>query len=86
MMVNIQAHKLDHRLKDYKGAMREPNMKETKFKCSVCMDEFDKGWSEEEAIKEMADNFDDVSKEECALVCDDCYLRFMEWYNRNNNK
>lgn len=32
-------------------------MSDNTFKCAVCEGVFEKGWSEEEAIKEMQDNF-----------------------------
>lgn len=44
------------------------------YKCSACGGTFEKGWSDEEAKKELADKFD-VPVEECAIVCDDCYKK-----------
>lgn len=45
-----------------------------KYKCAVCEEEFDKGWTGEEAEAELAENFG-VPKEECDMVCDDCYKK-----------
>lgn len=47
------------------------------FKCSNCLEEFDAGWSDEEASVEFAQQFphDDISN--AALVCDDCYNEIM---------
>lgn len=42
------------------------------YKCSVCGETYDKGWSDEEAEAELAENFG-VPKEDCDIVCDDCY-------------
>lgn len=47
--------------------------------CAVCKGEFEKGWSDEEALKEKNENFGNIkgfSKiEDCDLVCDDCYKK-----------
>lgn len=44
----------------------------TQFTCAACGGTFDQGWSEEEAEAELANTFA-LPKEECVLVCDDCY-------------
>lgn len=44
------------------------------FTCSLCDQTFEKGWSDEEAEKELKENFN-VPKEKCKIVCDDCYKR-----------
>jgi hypothetical protein len=43
------------------------------FTCAYCGGEFDKGWSHEEALAELKENFGDIPVEECAEVCDDCW-------------
>lgn len=43
--------------------------------CSVCGGEFEADWSEEEAEQELKENFPGLSKNDCDLVCDDCYKK-----------
>jgi Fe2+ or Zn2+ uptake regulation protein len=48
--------------------------------CEECQGVFEKGWSEEEAREEAAENFPGLDIDNCmeaALVCDDCYRRIM---------
>lgn len=44
------------------------------YKCAVCQGTFEKGWSEEEALEELKENFN-MPVEECDVVCDDCYRK-----------
>ncbi len=44
------------------------------YTCAYCKGVFDKGWTDEEALAELADEFA-VSVECCDVVCDDCYKR-----------
>lgn len=53
------------------------------FICDLCGKEFEKTWSDEEAIREAQENFGDVDMQAHAVVCDDCYKEFMEWYKEN---
>ena len=49
-------------------------MKANEYKCAICGGIFEKGWTDEEAIKEMKDNFGkEMTVDDCGLVCDDCY-------------
>lgn len=43
------------------------------YKCCMCDKVFEKGWSDEEALKESKNNFGDVLEDELEVVCDDCY-------------
>ena len=46
------------------------------YKCTICGGEFEAGWSEEEALAEMKDNFgEDTAKEQCEVFCDDCFKK-----------
>jgi hypothetical protein len=45
------------------------------YRCDACGGVFDKGWTEEEALAELAEVFLGFDKEECAVVCDDCYKK-----------
>jgi DNA-directed RNA polymerase subunit RPC12/RpoP len=48
------------------------------YKCSVCKNEYEKGWDDIEAEKEMKDNFgQSVTTDDCEIVCDDCYKEIM---------
>jgi hypothetical protein len=47
------------------------------YTCDVCHQTFKYAWSDEEAKKELEQNFG-VSVEECGLVCDDCYKKMCE--------
>lgn len=42
------------------------------YTCALCGGTFNKGWSDEEAEAELASTFA-VPKDECDLVCDNCY-------------
>lgn len=45
--------------------------------CAKCGEEFeptrDETWSEEKALEELKVNFPDANKEDCVVVCDDCW-------------
>ena len=43
------------------------------YRCAVCGGVYLKGWSDSEAEDELSDVFPGISKDECDLVCDDCY-------------
>lgn len=44
-----------------------------KYTCTMCQQEFLKGWSDEEAKAELGENFPGFEPDECDVVCDDCY-------------
>lgn len=51
---------------------REENS--ARFVCAACGGDFEKGWSDEEAAAEYAQDFGDFNDgEPPAVVCDDCY-------------
>lgn len=45
------------------------------YTCTVCGNTYDKGWSDEEAETERLENWPDLPKEECDIVCDDCFKK-----------
>jgi len=47
------------------------------FTCADCGEVFDKDCSDEEAAKEMMENFHVPWNVEHIILCDDCYKRFM---------
>jgi hypothetical protein len=50
------------------------------FKCTVCLEVFEKGISDEEAMEEKSILFNDVPIEECKLVCDDCFQKMDTYF------
>ena len=50
------------------------------FTCANCHGTFEKNRSDEEAAEELAANFDgEFTTEDCDVICDDCYRKFMGW-------
>jgi len=49
------------------------------YTCAHCRGTFEKGWSDEEAMKEKDRDYAQFPIEECALVCDDCYQKYNAW-------
>ena len=45
----------------------------------MCKGEFEKTWSDEEALQEMKENFGNVSEEEREIVCDNCFNKLLLW-------
>ena len=52
-------------------------MKDNEFKCAMCGGIFEKGWTDEEAMKECKENFGEkmASAEDYEVVCNDCYQK-----------
>lgn len=46
-----------------------------KYICTICRKEFESSWSDEEAVDELSQTFPGYSKEDCAVVCEDCYKK-----------
>ena len=54
-------------------------MKKDSYVCAICKQEFEKGWTDEEAIEEKNILFgQDKLLEDCGIICDDCFKRFIE--------
>jgi len=51
------------------------------FVCDACKKSFISAWSDEDAKKEMKENFGDIPEEDCSYLCEDCYEMFMEFYS-----
>ena len=45
--------------------------------CGACNGVFDKGWSDDDAVREWRENFPGLEPEDQAVVCDDCYRKMM---------
>lgn len=43
------------------------------YTCAICKGEFEKGWSDEEAVAEKDSYWGDVPLDECGVICDDCW-------------
>jgi hypothetical protein len=57
-------------------------LKENEFRCAVCKEVYEKGWSDEEMNAERkANGWED---KDCELICDYCYNILMEWKRRQN--
>jgi len=52
-------------------------MSET-YTCAKCNNEYDKGWSDEEAMAETDANFPDRGDKPLEVVCDPCYQKMIE--------
>jgi hypothetical protein len=54
-------------------------IKKDEYQCSVCDGIFKKGWTEEEAIQELKDEYGNIpDNEPLSIVCDDCYKDYMK--------
>jgi hypothetical protein len=47
------------------------------YTCDLCGQTYEKAWTDEEALAEAEDNFSPAELEDTAVVCDDCYRKFM---------
>ncbi len=52
-----------------------------RFTCEKCLQIFDKGWSDEEALKEYAIVPWNIPGDEKELLCDDCFKEFKVWFD-----
>lgn len=43
------------------------------YKCAMCQQIYEKGWTDEEAKAELKENFSRDDTDNCELVCDDCF-------------
>ena len=50
-------------------------LKDNEYKCSMCQNVYEKGWSDEEAGKEAKKIWGDIPTESRCVICDDCYHR-----------
>ena len=52
-------------------------MKDKKFRCAECGQEFETAWSDDEARQEFGEVFPENDIKDAFLVCDDCYEKIM---------
>lgn len=50
-------------------------MKENEYKCAMCGGVFEKGWTDEEAMKESKEIWGEIPEEDLVVICDDCFNR-----------
>ncbi len=61
---------------DKPGGMAE------EYACAHCGETYKKGWSEKEATAEAKANWGDLPDDDKAVVCDDCFKKFMAWHDQ----
>lgn len=52
-----------------------------RFTCEKCKKTFDKGWSDEDALKEYEVSPWNLPQDGKGLVCDDCFTDFKKWFD-----
>lgn len=50
------------------------------YTCANCGNEYESGWTEAEAEAEAKANWGALAEKDREVVCDDCYRKFMGWY------
>jgi hypothetical protein len=51
------------------------------FTCAHCEETMESDWTEEDVAAEFKANFgDELAKDDCEQLCDDCYVDFMGWH------
>jgi DNA-directed RNA polymerase subunit RPC12/RpoP len=50
-------------------------MKDNEYKCASCQNIYEKGWSDEEAEKEVKEIWGEIPQEQRVVICDDCFNR-----------
>jgi hypothetical protein len=48
-------------------------LKKNEYRCFICKEVFDKGWSDKEALEEFNTDFPTIPLEETEVICDFCY-------------
>lgn len=56
-------------------------VKDDEFKCQKCKKNFIKGWSDEDALKELENSPWNIPEDEIGVLCDDCFKEFKIWFN-----
>jgi thiamine biosynthesis protein ThiC len=55
------------------------------FLCSLCEEQFEKAWSDEEALK-VREYYFEHDKEEYTSVCEPCFLKIMKFNESDFNE
>jgi len=53
----------------------EETIKDNEYKCSMCQNVYEKGWSDEESEKEAKKIWGNIPTESRCVICDDCFHR-----------
>ena len=48
------------------------------YTCAKCRKTFETGWDDSDAVRELKQNFPGAERQDCDVVCDDCYTEIME--------
>ena len=48
-------------------------MKDNEYKCEICQNIYEKGWSDEEAENEVKEIWGEIPQNQRATICDDCF-------------
>ena len=48
-------------------------IKPNEYQCAMCQGVFEYGWSDDQSTTELSNNFPGFEKDDCAVICDDCY-------------
>lgn len=48
-------------------------MPNNEFKCSLCLNTYEKAWSDEECKEEMKQIWGEIPEDEQVVICDDCF-------------
>lgn len=52
------------------------------FKCSMCGETFQSGWTDEEALAEMRTQWGELKPDERQIVCSECHEKILKWWNK----
>lgn len=56
------------------------------YTCNSCGETYEKIRSDEECWKEFHEIMPEAVNDDIAILCDDCWLEFMEWFKTLSNK
>lgn len=57
--------------------LNRPELKDNQYECAHCHNVYEKGLTDAEADDELRNTFPDMDKQDCAIVCDDCYNKII---------
>lgn len=60
-------------------AIKKDDIPTDSYRCAHCGEIKKKGWSDEEAKSELAQNFPGHTTSDCDLICDTCFQKFNAW-------
>ena len=48
-------------------------MKKNEYKCAICLNIYEKDWSDKEAENEVKEIWGEIPQEQRVVICDDCF-------------